>query len=266
MVATKSLIKFRKPKVEKDIGKGKTFYHLLPIMCRGVAPADSLARGVRDCPKRSKLSTIAQKDSDEQLRGETLRLGTMLLVALKQHKSSYTKGLMCVNIMVAGKKPNALVDTSVSDLFAFVNTAKMLGLDTMVRASHIKTVNSTEVPTLATVSNVSMQLGQRVVPMRGEETYIATLSMNESETNQVALVSSEVVRFLDEYIDVMLVKLPSYLPRKWGVDHKIELVPVHEKPKHGIGVQMVHDTQEHIRVQLRCVERQLARKLCRITS
>lgn len=60
---------------------------------------------------------------------------------------------------------------------------------------------------------------------RGEETYIATLSMNESETNQVALVSSEVVRFLDEYIDVMLVKLPSYLPRKWGVDHKIELVP-----------------------------------------
>lgn len=47
---------------------------------------------------------------------------------------------------------------------------------------------------------------------KSEETYITTLSMNEGKLSQAALVSREVAGILYEYSNVMLVKLPSYLP------------------------------------------------------
>lgn len=86
----------------------------------------------------------------------------MMLTTLKQHKPSHSKGLMFANIKVVGKKLNALVDTGASNLFAFVETVKMLGLDTKARAAHIKTVNSNEIPTIGTASNMDVRLGEWV--------------------------------------------------------------------------------------------------------
>ncbi|EOY32412.1 Uncharacterized protein TCM_040319 [Theobroma cacao] len=95
------------PKVEKDIGKGK-------------------AKAQATTKHMSRSSTI----DEEQLKGKTLRLGTMILIALKQHKLNHTEGLMFTNITMVGKRLNALVDTGASNLFASVDIAKMLGLDT----------------------------------------------------------------------------------------------------------------------------------------
>ncbi|EOX93419.1 Uncharacterized protein TCM_002296 [Theobroma cacao] len=64
---------------------------------------------------------------------------------------------MFANILLVGKKLNALVDTGTSDLFASVETAKMLRLNTKAGASYTKTINSKEVPTKGTMSNVIVQ-------------------------------------------------------------------------------------------------------------
>ncbi|EOY14334.1 Uncharacterized protein TCM_033715 [Theobroma cacao] len=95
-------------------------------------------------------------------RGDSLGLGTMMLVTLKQHKPSRSQGLMFTNITVVDKKINALVDTKASDLFTSVETVKMLGLEVKVGVAHIKTVNNKEVPTIGTASNVSIRLGEWV--------------------------------------------------------------------------------------------------------
>ena len=72
---------------------------------------------MRDCPKRGKLAAITEKGEVER---DTLRLGSMMLSSIKTKRSARHKGLMFVDITVAGKKMNALVDTGASDLFMSV--------------------------------------------------------------------------------------------------------------------------------------------------
>ncbi|KAJ8635855.1 hypothetical protein MRB53_010122 [Persea americana] len=65
-----------------------------------------------------------------------------------------------MDIVVAGNKMNALVDTGASDLFLSETAAKKLGLRVEKGNGWIKTVNSKEVPTMGRVQGVEIQLGQ----------------------------------------------------------------------------------------------------------
>ncbi|EOY14333.1 Uncharacterized protein TCM_033714 [Theobroma cacao] len=58
----------------------------------------------------------------------------------------------------------------------------------------------------------------------GEETYVATLSLNKGEPSKAAPMPSKVATVMDEYVDVMPAKLSSCLPLECEVDQKIELV------------------------------------------
>ncbi|EOY14267.1 Uncharacterized protein TCM_033579 [Theobroma cacao] len=69
---------------------------------------------------------------------------------------------MFADITVEGKKLTALVDIGASDLFASVETTKMLRLDTKAKASHMKVVDSKEVPTLGIAINMDVRLGEWV--------------------------------------------------------------------------------------------------------
>ena len=111
---------------------------------------------MRDCPKRGKLATIAEKGDAER---ETLKLGSMMLSSIKTKRLSRHKGLMFVDITVAGNKMNALVDTSASDLFMSETAAKKLGLGVEKGNGWIKNVNSKEVPTMGVVQGAQVQLG-----------------------------------------------------------------------------------------------------------
>ena len=101
----------------------------------------------RDCPKRNKLSAIAKEEDDESDR-ETHKLGSIILNSIKAKRFGKRKGLMFTDIMVAGTKVTALVDTGASDLFVAEGTAKRLGLKVSKGNGWIKTVNSKEVPTM----------------------------------------------------------------------------------------------------------------------
>ncbi|EOY26472.1 Uncharacterized protein TCM_028206 [Theobroma cacao] len=147
MAAIKSLIEFRKGDVKKDAGKGKA---------KVLANAKPLSRGITSW--QGSTWGIDQGNRMEDKGKRPLKC----FLCDGPHLPSHSKGLMFANIKVVGKKLNALVDTGASNLFAFVETVKMLGLDTKARAAHIKTVNSNEIPTIGTASNMDVRLGEWV--------------------------------------------------------------------------------------------------------
>lgn len=101
---------------------------------------------IKDCPNQTKLASISKED--EESDRESLKLGSIMLSSIRPKKFSKKKGLMFVDIVVAGHKLKALVDTGASDLFASEETARKLGLEVKKGNGWIKTVNSKEVPTL----------------------------------------------------------------------------------------------------------------------
>ena len=101
---------------------------------------------MRDCPKRGKLAAIVENNENEK---EILKLGSIMLSSIKTKRSARQKGLMFMDIMVAGKKMNAIVDTKASNLFMSEIAAKKLGLRVKKYNGWIKTVNFKEVPTMA---------------------------------------------------------------------------------------------------------------------
>ncbi|OMO74467.1 reverse transcriptase [Corchorus capsularis] len=130
--------------------KDKEKWPLACFLCEG-------PHRVRDCPKRSKLSAIAREEQQPEKEKETLKLGSILLSV--ESKKRRKKGLMFVDIEVAGHKVNALVDTGASDLFVSEGGAKKLGLKVDKGQGWIKTVNSKEVPTMGVVQGVELKLG-----------------------------------------------------------------------------------------------------------
>ncbi|MFQ6668060.1 hypothetical protein Gotur_033858 [Gossypium turneri] len=68
--------------------------------------------------------------------------------------------LMFVNIIVAGRKLNALIDTGASDLFMSKEAACKLGLKIDNEVGRIKTVNSESVPIKGVTKGVDLQLGK----------------------------------------------------------------------------------------------------------
>ena len=107
-----------KGKSTKDREKKKERF--VCFLCEGSHKA-------RDCPKRNKLSAIAKKEDDESDK-ETHKLGSIILNSMKAKRFGKRKGLIFTDIMVAGTKVTALVDTGASDLFVAERTAKRLGL------------------------------------------------------------------------------------------------------------------------------------------
>ena len=119
----------------------------------------------RECPKKNKLSAIAREEDDESDRA-TLKLGSIILNSIKAKRFGKRKGLMFTDIIVAGTKITALMDTRASNLFVVERIAKRLGLKVSKGNGWIKTVNSKKVPTMGVAQKVELQLGD----WKGKET------------------------------------------------------------------------------------------------
>ncbi|KAE8692821.1 cytochrome P450 78A7-like [Hibiscus syriacus] len=109
----------------------------------------------RDCPQKNKLSTIKEKDGEES---ETLKLGS-ILSTMEVKKGRKKKGLMFIDITLAGQKLSALVDTSASELFMSEPVANRLGLHVEKASGSIKTVNAKEVPIVGVVKGIELTVG-----------------------------------------------------------------------------------------------------------
>ncbi|KAE8692579.1 hypothetical protein F3Y22_tig00110831pilonHSYRG00022 [Hibiscus syriacus] len=218
----------------------------------------------RDCPHKNKLSAIKEKDGEES---ETLKLGS-ILSTMEVKKGRKKKGLMFVDINVAGQKLSALVDTGASELFMSEPIVKKLGLHVEKVNGSIKTVNVEEVSIAGVAKGIELTVGGwsgketiKVIPLddfdfvlglipvsRGsgvgakvlsaiqfskavrkeEPTFLAVLVCDDPTTTYD--VPDMVSHVLAEFKDVMPAELPKKLPPKREVDHKIKLVPNAEPP------------------------------------
>ncbi|KAE8660305.1 Detected protein of unknown function [Hibiscus syriacus] len=207
----------------------------------------------RDCPQKNKLSAIKEKDGEES---ETLKLGS-ILSTMEVKKGRKKKGLMFVDIIIAGQKLSALVDTGASELFMSEPVAKRLGLHVEKSCGSIKTVNAKEVPIAGFAKGIELTVGGwsgteaiKVIPLddfdfvlglsfldrinafqyllpiavrKEEPSFLAVLVCEEPATTKK--VPDVVSHVLAEFQYVMHAELPKKLPPKREVDHKIELVP-----------------------------------------
>ncbi|MFQ6640802.1 hypothetical protein Gotur_016658 [Gossypium turneri] len=106
-----------------------------------------------DCPKKAALTAMEAKgESDVEENNLGLILGGV--------EDRMSHGLMFVDIIVAGRKLNALVNTDASDLFMSEEAACKLGLKIDNEVGRIKTVNSKSVPIKGVTKGVDLQLGE----------------------------------------------------------------------------------------------------------
>ncbi|KAE8720538.1 hypothetical protein F3Y22_tig00019093pilonHSYRG00019 [Hibiscus syriacus] len=109
----------------------------------------------RDCPQLVKVASIKENEGEES---ETLKLGS-ILSTMEVKKGRKKKGLMYVDITVAGQKMSALVDTGASELFMSEQIAKRLGLHVEKATGSIKTVNVEEVPIAGITKGIELTIG-----------------------------------------------------------------------------------------------------------
>ncbi|PPR85318.1 hypothetical protein GOBAR_AA35377 [Gossypium barbadense] len=102
-----------------------------------------------DFPKKAALSAMEAKVESNV---EDNNLGSIL--GGVEDKMSH--GLMFADIMVAGKKLNALVDTGAFDLFMSEGAAHILGLKIKNEPGWIQTVNSESVPIKGIANGVNL--------------------------------------------------------------------------------------------------------------
>ena len=113
----------------------------------------------KNCPDRMKLNAILN-GPDVSDGEEPLRMGSMRLCAMTaKQRGQRAKGLMFVDVVLAGTKMSALVDTGASSLFLADRTARKLGLKVVRKAGSIKTVNSREVSISGLAHGVDVRLG-----------------------------------------------------------------------------------------------------------
>ncbi|MBA0751871.1 hypothetical protein Gogos_000764, partial [Gossypium gossypioides] len=75
-------------------------------------------------------------------------------------KRNGEKGLIFVDINIAGQKRSALIDTRSSDLFISEKAAKKLGLSIRKLNKKIKIGTSKKAPTVGVVRDVELQIGE----------------------------------------------------------------------------------------------------------
>ncbi|PPS17152.1 hypothetical protein GOBAR_AA03421 [Gossypium barbadense] len=107
---------------------------------------------IKDCPKKATFSVVEAKTKSDV---EDNNLGSIL--GGVEDKMSHR--LMFADIMVAGKKFNALVNTGASDLFMSEGATHKLGLKIENEPGRIKTVNSESVPIKGVAKRVKLQFG-----------------------------------------------------------------------------------------------------------
>ncbi|KAK5774709.1 hypothetical protein PVK06_042565 [Gossypium arboreum] len=116
---------------------------------------------LRKCPKRSMMPAIQKKDEPKEeakpIEGKTLRVNLMVL---NPNKRNGRRGLMFVDINIAGQKRSVLIVTGASNLFISEKAAKKLGLSIRKSNKKIKTVNSEEAPTVGVALNVELQIDE----------------------------------------------------------------------------------------------------------
>ncbi|KAE8731731.1 hypothetical protein F3Y22_tig00002684pilonHSYRG00048 [Hibiscus syriacus] len=185
----------------------------------------------RDYPQKNKLSAIKEKDGEES---ETLKLGS-ILSTMEVKKGRKKKGLMFVDITLAGQKLSALVDTGASELFMSEPVAKILGLYVEKVSGSIKTVNAKEVPIAGVVKGIELTVevgperkpssrrpgvGAKVLSAiqfskaacKEEPSFLDVLVCDEPVTTKE--VPDVVSHVLAEFQDVMHTELPKKLPPK----------------------------------------------------
>ena len=129
----------------------------------------------KECPKRSKLSALIQRDEEESRQEET-KMGSLRLLNAIKAKVDVTKatkkGRMYVEAKVCNFDTRALVDTGASHNFVEVKEAKRLGLQFEEEQGWIKAVNSDARPIYGVARDVRLQIGEwcgqvdfSVVPM-----------------------------------------------------------------------------------------------------
>ncbi|PPR80599.1 hypothetical protein GOBAR_AA40114 [Gossypium barbadense] len=106
---------------------------------------------IKDWPKRAVLSAMEVKEESDE---EDNNLGSIL--GGVEDKRGH--GLMFVDIMVADRKLNALVDTCAPNLFISKEATCKLGLKIKNKLGQIKTVNSKNVPIKRVEKRVDLQL------------------------------------------------------------------------------------------------------------
>ncbi|KAE8673495.1 Detected protein of unknown function [Hibiscus syriacus] len=178
-----------------------------------------------DCPQKNKLSAIKEKDGEES---ETLKLGS-ILSTMEVKKGRKKKGLMFVDITIAGQKLSAL------------------------------TVNAKEVPIAGVAKGIELTVGGwsgtkaiKVIPLDDFDFVLGLSFLDRINAFPVPFVDclcildpkqqciippattkkvpDVVSHMLAEFQDVIPAELPKKLPPKREVDHKIELVPNVEPP------------------------------------
>ncbi|KAE8689123.1 hypothetical protein F3Y22_tig00110943pilonHSYRG00133 [Hibiscus syriacus] len=124
----------------------------------------------KDCPQLVKVAAIKENDGVES---ETLNLGS-ILSTMEVNKGRKKKGLMYVDITVAGQKMSALVDTGASELFMSEQITKRLGLHVEKVTGSIKTVNAEEVLIVGVAKGIELTVGGwfgkkaiKVIPLDG---------------------------------------------------------------------------------------------------
>ncbi|KAE8734320.1 hypothetical protein F3Y22_tig00000773pilonHSYRG00160 [Hibiscus syriacus] len=165
----------------------------------------------RDCPQKNKLSAIMEKDGEES---ETLKLGS-ILSTMEVKKGRKKKGLMFVDVNVAGQKLSALVDTGASELFIFLDRINAFP----VPFADCLCILDPKQQCIVPVSRGS-GVGARVLSaiqfskaVRKEEpTFLAVLVCDEPATTKD--VPDVVSHVLAEFRDVMPAELPKKLPPK----------------------------------------------------
>ncbi|PKI73202.1 hypothetical protein CRG98_006400 [Punica granatum] len=247
MSTTESLVDFRssnkshrsdggksaKPTFKDKVGsskpKGKDEWTLKCFLCDGPHMA-------WECPTKTKLAALMKADEEKE---EETRLGSLCsLSSISTRIVNRSKGLMFVDVEIAGKAFSALVDTGASNLFISEEGVKKLRLLVERTRGRLKTVNSEEVPTYGVAKDVDIRIGQwsgnETIKLKrgiqkGEVTYLAALKVDEDASSGDD-VPAEVTQVLDSFNDVMPAELPKKLPPKREVDHRIELVPDAKPP------------------------------------
>ena len=113
----------------------------------------------RDCPLRHRLASLVK--ADEEPPQETRTLGALRILSSVQAKGTKPeRGLMFADVGLKGQKVKALIDTGASDIFMSEAMARKLRLPVEKGTGLLKTVNSTEVPTLGVARGVELHVGQ----------------------------------------------------------------------------------------------------------
>ena len=111
----------------------------------------------RNCPqpRNEKVAAIQEKTGEGE---EVVKLNS-IISSMEFKKDSKEKGLMYVDVSIAGQKLSALIDTGASELFVSEQIAKKLGFHVEKASGFIKTVNSEQTPIAGVAKGVKLEIG-----------------------------------------------------------------------------------------------------------